>query len=146
MNPTRSSGADDLPDLRSDPSISWPLVLLVLVMMGLVLWQFASILKPEEDFPTDHIDMAIRGDDIIVYNPTNELVSVFQVSVLRLTGTYTYTDRNLRPKSTRRVRLRNLRKADGTKYDPSQEGECRMRLEYWLGEDKETISRYCRGF
>ncbi len=142
----KPSGPHDHPQEYSDPSISWPVVFLVISMLAVVVWQFSTLLDREEHFPSDRVDMAIRGDHVVVYNPTNELITIYQVSVLRLTGTYSWTDRNLRPRSSRRVNLKKLRKADGSKYDPSEDGECRIRLEYWRGDDKDEISRYCRGF
>jgi hypothetical protein len=134
-------------ELRYDAA-GMPLGLIVFLVTVIILgvWQFVTLAPKEKDFPSDQVDVAVRGGRVVVYNPTNEIVDVFQVTIQRLSGSYSFTDRNLRPKSSRRISLRKLRKAGGQKYNPSEGGECRLRLEYWRGEDYQDVFRYCRGF
>src|SRR5262249_19761311 len=139
--------AKESPDVRFDPgSIPMGLVGLFALIIGLGVWQFATLAPKEKDFPSDTIDVALCGEKVCVYNPTNEIVDVFQVSVQRLSGSYAYTDRNLKPKSIRSISLHRLRNSSGKKLDMSEAGECRVRLQYWRGQDEENVFRYCRGF
>jgi hypothetical protein len=122
------------------------LIGLMVLIIGLGVWQFISLAPTEKDFPSDVVDMAVRGEGVVVYNPTYEIVDVYQVTIQRLSGSYSYTDRNLRPRSSRRISFGKFRAAGGRKVDMSEAGECRVRLEYWRGQEKADIFRYCRGF
>lgn len=143
----KNSRPSQLDETRFEPG-GFPtgLAALLAVVIGLGIWQFASLSPDEREYPSEVVDMAIRGNDVIVYNPTYELVDVYEVSIQRLSGTYSYTGRNLRPRSIRKVALKHLKKPGGQPLNMNEEGECRIRLQYWRGQDKEDVFRYCRGF
>lgn len=122
------------------------LIGLMALVIGLGVWQFASLAPKDSEFISDVVDMAIQGNDVMVYNPTRELVDVYEVSVQRLSGNYSFTGRNLKPRSIKRIPLKRLQKSGGKRLDMTEEGECRVRLQYWRGQDKEELFRYCRGF
>jgi hypothetical protein len=116
------------------------------LIIGLGVWQFASLAPKDKDFPSDVVDMAVHDNGVVVYNPTHEIVDVYQVTIQRLSGSYSYTDRNLRPQSSRRISFGKFRAPGGRKVDMREAGDCRVRLEYWRGQEKSDIFRYCRGF
>jgi hypothetical protein len=123
------------------------LVALMVLVVGLGLWQFGTLAPKEEEFPSNDVDVSIRGNDILVFNPTNGVLDIYQVTIQRLSGSYTWVGRNLKPRSVKRIGLTKLRKADGRRYDPDEDGECRLGLEYWRGTEREgPFFRYCRGF
>ena len=122
------------------------LVALMALIIGLGVWQFASLAPNDREFPSDVVDMAIRGDHVVIFNPTHEIVDVFEVSIQRLSGSYSFMGRNLKPRSIRKISLKKLKKAGGVALDMKEEGECRIRLQYWRGQEKDDIFRYCRGF
>ena len=123
------------------------LVLTMVVIIGLAIWQFGSLAPKDVDFPTDDVDTLIRGNEVLVFNPTHGLIDIYQVTIQRLSGSYVYFGRNLKPQSIKHVKLTDLRKESGERFDPKEEGECRLMLEYWRGTEKEgPFFRYCRGF
>lgn len=134
-------------ETRFNPGgIPMGLIGMMVLIIGLGVWQFISLAPKDKDFPSDVVDMAVRGNAVVVYNPTHEIVDVYQVTIQRLSGSYSYTDRNLRPRSTRRIAFGKFRASSGRKVDMSEEGECRIRLEYWRAQEKTDVFHYCRGF
>jgi hypothetical protein len=122
------------------------LIALMALIVGLGVWQFASLAPDEREFPSDVVDMAIRGEHVVVFNPTPEILDVYEVSIQRLSGSYSFTGRNLRPRSIKKIALKKLKKAGGVSLDMKEEGECRVRLQYWRGQERDDLFRYCRGF
>lgn len=123
------------------------LVGVMVLIAGLAIWQFATLVPKDVDFPSNEVDVSIQGNDILVYNPTRSVLDIYQVTIQRLSGSYTYVGRNLKPRTIKRVGLKSLRKADGKRYDPNEDGECRLGLEFWRGTEHEgPFFRYCRGF
>lgn len=123
------------------------LVGVMVLIAGLAIWQFATLVPKDVDFPSNDVDVSIQGNDILVYNPTRGVLDIYQVTIQRLSGSYTYVGRNLKPRSIKRLGLKSLRKADGKRYDPNEDGECRLGLEFWRGTEHEgPFFRYCRGF
>lgn len=123
------------------------LVGILVLIIGLAVWQFGTMIPRETSFPSDEVDVAIRGNSLVVFNPTRSVIDIYQVTIQRLSGSYSYFGRNLRPVSSRSISLRSLRKANGQRYDPKEDGECRIQLEYWRGTEKAgPYFRYCRGF
>ena len=147
-HPDSGDGANESPVMHFDPG-SFPTGLLatMLLIIGLAVWQFSSLAPKDQDFPTDKVDTLIRGNEILVFNPTRSVIDIYEVTIQRLSGSYTHLGRNLKPRSIKRFRLTDLRNARGARFDPKEEGECRLMLEYWRGSEKEgPIFRYCRGF
>ena len=123
------------------------LVGVMVLIAGLAIWQFATLVPKDVDFPSNDVDVSIQGNDILVYNPTRGVLDIYQVTIQHLSGSYTYVGRNLKPRSIKRLGLKSLRKADGKRYDPNEDGECRLGLEFWRGTEHEgPFFRYCRGF
>jgi len=119
----------------------------MLLIIGLAVWQFGSLLPREVDFPTDQVDTVVRGDYVVVFNPTRSVIDIYEVTIQRLSGSYIQLGRNLKPRSSKRFKLTSFRRTTGEKFDPSEEGECRLMLEYWRGNEKAgPFFRYCRGF
>lgn len=131
---------------RFQPGAAVGIIALMALVVGLVVWQFSSLVPNDKEFPSDTVDMVVRGSEVVVYNPTAEILDVYQITVQRLSGSYSFQGRNLKPDSIRKIAFRKLRKADGTRLNMEEEGECRIRLEYWRGQEKEDLFRYCRGF
>lgn len=138
----------DPSEFRLDPgSLPMGLVAIMALIIGLAVWQFGTLIPKETNFPSDEVDVSIRGRDIVVFNPTRGVIDLYQVTIQRLSGSYSYMGRNLRPRSSKTISLRGLRKPDGQRYDPKEDGECRIQLDYWRGTEKEgPFFRYCRGF
>jgi hypothetical protein len=142
----RARHETQIQESRVQPGAAIGILALMSLVVGLVVWQFSSLAPNDKDYPSDTVDMVVRGKEVVVYNPTAEVLDVYQITVQRLSGSYMFQGRNLKPDSIRRIALRKLRKPDGKALDMSEEGECRVRLEYWRGQDKEDLFRYCRGF
>jgi hypothetical protein len=143
----RTTETSQIDETRFEPGgVPMGLVALMALIVGLGVWQFASLAPNEAEFVSDVVDVAIRGNDVIVYNPTHEIVDVYEVSIQRLSGSYSYTGRNLKPRSIRKISMKRLKKAGGQSLNMDEEGECRVRLQYWRGQEKEEFFRYCRGF
>lgn len=122
------------------------LILFLIAVIGLGVWQFGSLAPGTPDFPSDSVTAVFQGNYVAVYNPTNSIVDHFTLSILRLSGTYTYSARNLRPRSMLRVSLRKLRTEAGKVYDSREDGECRMRMQWSIGGEAHDFSRYCRDY
>lgn len=121
------------------------LFLFLILVLGLGIWQFGT-LNPSLDFPSESVDALFEGKSIVLYNPTNSVLDATVVTVMRLSGTYRITERNIRPRSVRKIPLRRLRTEDGRRYDPTEEGECRLRLQWWFGSEPHEFSRFCREY
>lgn len=147
-HPDSGDGANESPVIHFDGG-SFPTGLLatMLLIIGLGAWQFGSLSPKEQDFPSDQVDLVIRGDQVVVFNPTRGVIDMYQVTIQRLSGSYVQLGRNLKPRSSKKLKLSGFRTAAGQKFDPKEEGECRLMLEYWRGSEKEgPFFRYCRGF
>ena len=84
---------------------------------------------------------------MVVFNPTRGVIDMYQVTIQRLSGSYVQLGRNLKPRTSKAFKLSSFRKPNGQKFDPKEEGECRLMLEYWRGPEKVgPVFRYCRGF
>lgn len=121
------------------------LFLFLLLIIALGIWQF-STLNPTTDFPSDRVDVLFEGDKLVIYNPTNSILDATVVTVMRLSGSYRVTERNVRPRTAKKIPLKNLQTDDGRRYDPTEEGECRLRLQWWLQGEEHESSRYCREY
>ncbi|MDZ4803733.1 MAG: hypothetical protein SGI90_02565 [Candidatus Eisenbacteria bacterium] len=147
-HPDSGDGANESPVTRFDGG-SFPTGLLatMLLIIGLAVWQFGSLAPKEIEFPTDQVDAVVRGNEVVVFNPTRGVIDIYQVSIQRLSGSYVQLGRNLKPRTSKRIKLTSFRQTSGEKFDVKEEGECRLMLEYWRGTEKEgPFFRYCRGF
>lgn len=126
--------------------VPYGLFLFLVMVVGLAIWQFGSLAPGTPDFPSDSVTAVFQGNYVAVYNPTNSILDFYTLSVLRLSGTYTYSARNVRPRSMHRVPLKKLLTDAGRAYDPKEDGECRMRLQWSLGGEGHEFSRYCRDY
>ena len=144
---TRRNGAGEATSISmSGGQAPYGLFFFLIVVLGLAVWQFGSLTSGPPSFPSDSVTAVFQGNYVAIYNPTNSIVDLFTLSVMRLSGNYSVTKRNLRPRSVTRVPLRRLRNSGGRSYDPEEDGECRVRLQWSVGGEAHELSRYCRDY